>query len=234
MAKPLGNSRETSGFGRVALENIGSDVGPQQAKFNIAIGNIARCSCRLKVVKPEFAVGMIGVLPGLGGEVSVMDQPGGVVIVVKNIPMGVEGANLEGMVGQKGWAHAGEVGIGIEPLLDFVVVGFQVKAGFGAVDQHDAEAPEVRGVMVVSGRFGQEVVVVEGGIEEFANIRQTDRIGVSPDGFALVVADLGNKEAIEAKFSEILIFQPQGEGGKNGLLIVKFNSIMRAVEDIDI
>ncbi len=171
MAKALGNGRKMGDFGGVALEDIGPNVGPQQAEFNIAIANVTRCPSLFKVLKPEFAVGMIGILPGLGVKVGVMDQPGGVVIVVKDVPSGVEGANFEGVVGQKGGAHTREVGVGVKALLDFVVVGFQVKASFGTVDQHDAKAPKIGGVMVVGGRFGQEVVIVEGSVEEFANIR---------------------------------------------------------------
>ena len=97
---------------------------------------------------------MVGIFPGLGVEIGVMDQLRGVVVIVKDVPLGVEGANFKGMMSQEGRAHAGEIGIGIEALIDFVVVGLQVEAGFGAVYQHDAEAPEIGRVMGVGGRLG--------------------------------------------------------------------------------
>jgi hypothetical protein len=171
MAKPLGNGRKTGGLGRVALENIKSAVAPQQGEFDIAISNIARCPCLLKVLKPDLTVGVIGIPPGLGVQGGVMDQPGGVIVLIKNILIRVKGSDLEGMMSKKGWTQTGEVAISIEPLLDLIVIGFQVETGFGTIDQHDTKDPEVRGDMVVGGRFGQEVTIFKGGIEELANVR---------------------------------------------------------------
>src|SRR2546430_1066627 len=113
-------------------------------------------------------------LPGLREQVRVMDQPGMLVVLVKDVPMGIDLADSKRMMRQKGGRQLVQIAVCIQPLVDLPEIPFDVESARGTVDEHYAQAP--MSLARIGFGFGQKLAAVQWRVEQAADVLEADHV----------------------------------------------------------